>query len=481
MLIGTELFGQPVEFDLSKRWDASLPLANPHKGWYHHYLDNGLAKYLVKRDEDLLEFPGMDHLYLRLGWSYLEPVEGEYHWEVIDPLIQKWTERGYGISFRISCKETGSKPIEQQFATPKWVMEAGAKGGYYRRHKKPGDPSFPWEPRFDDPIFLEKLENFIRVFAARYDGKPWLRYVDVGSIGDWGEGHTSSGSNIRYGWETRLKHLHIHEKYFRKTLVVVTDDYVREAPTAEGRKKLHEYVLQHGMSYRDDSILVDYWINRHPKTFSVANPEYFKAVYLEHPTVLELQHLRSCASKSRWQGAPGTPLAKYKSNGPDFIRGALEQMRATYLGYHGAADEWMALKGNPELSNELLNRCGYWYFPHHVALAIAADDKSSITVGWQNRGVAPAYHDYQLLFRATGPETKTWTVAANNRKWLPGKPAKVYPEAYAVPELANLPAGTYQLAMKMTCPEMNRPVLLPIRQEDRDQDGFYAIGSFTRP
>ena len=33
-------------------------------------------------------------------------------------------------------------------------------------------------------------------FAARYDQKPWVRYVDVGSIGDWGEGHTWSSTRI---------------------------------------------------------------------------------------------------------------------------------------------------------------------------------------------------------------------------------------------------------------------------------------------
>jgi len=139
----------------------------------------------------------------------------------------------------------------------------------------------------------------------------------VGSIGDWGEGRTSSGSGRRYGWEARIKHLAIHAKHFRKTLVVVTDDYVRETGTAEGIACVHKFAVEHGMSYRDDSILVDYWINRHPKTHSVANPEYFEAVYCKTPTVLELEHLVHCASKSKWQGAAGSSLARYKSNGPD--------------------------------------------------------------------------------------------------------------------------------------------------------------------
>ena len=78
----------------------------------------------------------------------------------MDSFINKWTDKGLKISFRISCRETSSDRIEQQFATPKWIIEAGAKGGFYLRGKRAG-PNGPWEPRFDDPVFLEKLDNFL--------------------------------------------------------------------------------------------------------------------------------------------------------------------------------------------------------------------------------------------------------------------------------------------------------------------------------
>ncbi len=171
-----------VVHDLTPLHDAQRVLLNPHKGWYHHYPDNHIEKYAIARDEDLLHFPGMDHLYIRVAWAYLEPQEGQFDWTVIDRLIDKWTAHGLGISFRISCRETSTDRIEQQFATPRWVMEAGDKGGHYRMGQAVG-PEGPWEPVFDDPIFLAKLDRFLAAFAARYDGKPWLRYVDLGSIG----------------------------------------------------------------------------------------------------------------------------------------------------------------------------------------------------------------------------------------------------------------------------------------------------------
>ena len=45
---------------------------------------------------------------------------------------------------------------------------------------------------FDDPIFMEEHEKFIKALAARYDGDPRLGGLDLGSYGNWGEWHCTS-------------------------------------------------------------------------------------------------------------------------------------------------------------------------------------------------------------------------------------------------------------------------------------------------
>ena len=100
-----------AEIDLRPQWDETIPLANPHKGWYHHLFDNHVNKYLLESDDDLLKFPGMDHIYLRLAWAYLEPQEGRFNWRIVDKQIRQWTARGLGVAFRISCKETSTDRI----------------------------------------------------------------------------------------------------------------------------------------------------------------------------------------------------------------------------------------------------------------------------------------------------------------------------------------------------------------------------------
>jgi hypothetical protein len=470
--------------DLTGFHDSQRVLVNPHKGWYHHYPDNHINKYEIARDADLLEFPGMDHLYIRLAWAYLEPREGEFNWGVIDRLIEKWTSHGLGIAFRISCKETSTDRPEQQFATPRWVKDAGAQGGFYRMGQPTG-PDGPWEPVFDDPIFLAKLDRFLAAFAARYDHQPWLRYVDIGSIGDWGEGHSWAGSRKEVGFAARKQHVDLHLKHFKRAQLVVSDDFVYALSDPAERLALHRYVLTNGISYRDDSILVNGYLAGTSDRFTVRSPEFFADAYRQTPTVFELEHYGTVKRLGNWEGRPDSLVAKYGQGkkGPDYFRGALELLHATYIGYHGYAHEWLA--DNPEFTREMLNRCGYWLFPCSVEWLepIKPGQNLPLVLGLENRGVAPPYHPYQLRVKLSGLGTN-WisTIAQADKTWLPGRPIEVRGQL-ALP--AELPAGEYSFAIGLfdQSPARERPVEFALKAELRDASGYYRVGtmSIVRP
>lgn len=469
-----------VLHDFTPLHDATRVLVNPHKGWYHHYPDNHINKYQVARDADLLDFPGMDHLYIRLAWAYLEPKEGQFDWAVIDRLIEKWTAHGLGIAFRISCKETSTDRIEQQFATPRWVMEAGAQGGFYRQGKAVG-PDGPWEPVFDDPIFLAKLDKFLAAFAARYDGRPWLRYVDIGSIGDWGEGHCWAGSRKDLAFAVRKAHVDLHLKHFKRAQLVISDDYVHALNDPAERARLHQHILTHGISYRDDSIMVDGYFAGTSDRFTVRSPEFFADAYLRTPTVFELEHYGKVKSLGNWDALPNSSAARFGrgKTGPDFFRGALELLHATYIGYHGDARQW--LDDNPDLTKELLNRCGYWLFPKSIELpeSLVAGSNAPLVLTMENRGVAPPYAPYELRVKLSGAGTNVVCVLATDCKsWLPGTPVVSRCEL-ALP--ANLKAGIYEMALGLF--DVNhgktRAVDFALRASLRDDGGFYQLTKVT--
>lgn len=280
-----------TEISFTDKWDTIRVLKNPHKGWYYHLLDNGVENYAIKNDAIFTYFPGMDHLYLRLAWSYLEPQKGQYDWHGIDEVVKKYVPLGYKISFRITSKETGTYPGSVgkevnniQYATPYWVLAAGAKGAVAEN-----DGINSWVPKWDDSIYLAKLNQFIKAFADRYDGKPWVSYIDIGSIGEWGEGHTHFSTRIAPTVEEVKANIDIYVKHYKQSQLVVTDDLLYYGKSVTDVDTLYKYAISKGITLRDDSPMVDWYLHQNLASWSVSHPQFYNPLYLDKPIIFELQ------------------------------------------------------------------------------------------------------------------------------------------------------------------------------------------------
>ena len=466
----------PQETDITSKWDTIRPIANPDKGWYHHMLDNGIGKYLIQDENDLHRFPGMDHLYLRLAWAYLEPEEGVFDWSYIDDIVEKYVPQGYGISFRITCKETGGAPNSVPYkidgvgyATPYWVRQAGAKGV---DHPKYGPPE--WTPDWDDPIYLEKLDDFHKAFAERYDGKPWVRYIDVGSIGDWGEGHTWASTRVDATMDEIKANINLYLKHYKKTQLIISDDLIYSGKSESQQKELLDFALKNGISFRDDSPLVDGTTRDYIDTWSVRSPMFFEKAYKTMPTIFELQHYSSVKSDGNWRGKNGEEIIpEFGFSGAEIFRNAMKLIHSTYIGFHGYLGEW--LTDNPDLTKELLNLCGYWYFPKSVNTTGFDNNKLSFEIEWLNKGVAPTYSVYQLKGKLIPVDNSSETIEfliedSGNKFWMPGV---VSTEKY-IALLDKKPKGKYQLAIQLYDQKSERPVEIGLTK-DMKQENYFII------
>jgi len=467
--------------DFKPKWDTSRVLKNPNKGWYHHLLDNGVDNYKIKNDSVFATFPGMDHLYLRLAWSYLEPEEGIYDWHRIDEVVAKYVPLGYKIAFRITSKETGNYPgsVGQelngvQYATPVWVMKAGAKGTVSRGYS---DKS--WTPIWDDPVYLEKLDNFQRAFAEKYDGKSWVNYIDIGSIGEWGEGHTSFSTKLPPTVDEVKANINIYLKHFKRSQLVCTDDLLYYGKNDIEVMELFDYAVTKGISLRDDSPLVDWYMQNNLKTWSVTNPEFYDTLYLKKPIVFELQHYGMVKKDGNWIGKNGEGvIPKYKYSGAVIMRKAIETMHATYIGYHGYCEDWLA--DNPDLTNQLANRCGYWYFPVTAGFSsVFKPGANEISIEWLNKGVAPAYRGFDIIFQLEFENPKNTVeilqMNAGNKDWLPGIISR---QKYRLEIPSAVKSGKYLLKFKLIekTEAGTTPIQIGVKESVIDQNGFIEIG-----
>jgi len=208
--------------------DNGAELRNPGMGWVLHYYDNVPANYgsRLAPSDTLDEWPGLGATYLRIPWAWIEPQEGEYRWSVLDTPLRRYAAKGLPAGIRISCSESWTA-----YGTPEWVRLAGAKGYQFRPGKGIQENGPFWEPDYDDPVFLAKLEVFVKALAARYDGNPDVAFVDVGSFGVWGEGHTWASTRKAYPRATVKRHVSLWCKHFRKTPVLAIDDFLSRPGT----------------------------------------------------------------------------------------------------------------------------------------------------------------------------------------------------------------------------------------------------------
>ncbi len=232
--------------------DNGAELTNPGMGWALHYYDNLPSHYGSRlAPSDLLpNWPGLAFLYLRIPWSYIEPKENQFNWAVLDTPIERFRPRGLQAAFRITCSESWC-----EYATPKWVRDAGAKGYRFRPGAGIVENGPFWEPDFDDPVFLAKLDHFLAAFAARYDGRTDVAFVEVGSFGVWGEGHTWASTRKAYPDSTIEKHIQLYLKHFKKTRILGMDDFAsRPRPPAPWKAGIN----QRGF----DAVIIPAWRGR---------------------------------------------------------------------------------------------------------------------------------------------------------------------------------------------------------------------------
>lgn len=389
--------------------DDGRILSNPGVGLTMHYYSNVPANYgsRIEPGDDMAWFPGCSICYLRLPWSMVEPEEGVFDWSTIDTPAQRWIARGGQIALRFTCSEDWA-----YYATPKWVFDAGAKGVQYRIWngtgpiRTPDGKTLPTDPDFGDPVFLEKLEKFIAVLAERYDGRPEVAFVDIGSYGLWGEGHTFGSSRVPE--DKRAidipHHIDLWCKYFTKTPLIISDDLDGNA-NKSGNYPLLDYARLKGVGWRDDSILVE------PPPRQWYHADQAERYWRTLPVILEHEHYAPSKSTKAWSA--------------ELLVESVELMHASCMSIHG--DPKKLLDENRDAFEKIARRLGYRFIPVEVRWpdAVKVGKKGEtfeVSFAFANAGVAPCYADAFPCLTVKDAKGRILAVLADDGMNLKGLP-----------------------------------------------------------
>lgn len=445
--------------DLRHLADDKTVLENPNKGWYYHFVDNGLKRPVYRdrlTEPKKFRTPCMNHLYLRMDWSDIEGEgEGKYDFSYIDKVIEEWSPLGYKFALRFCCYEPWL-----EYSTPKWLFDMGIGQTRNEFKKEDGSIRYAYEPDYDDPIFLEKLEAFLAKAAQKYDGDERIESLDVGTFGTYGEGHTSSGSDKIYPTSVLKKHINLHLKYFKNTHLIVNDDFIEEAwnQSPEDASEIYDYCLGKGLGLRDDSICVKSYVEKFGFN-TMRHPTIFSHFAENSPVDIELCHIYHNIPERFKEGLP--------------IIEALKTAHATFAGFHGYEEDWFSK--TEYLTDYLTNRLGYWLFVEGVdpfTPTEGAEEMIKLIIA--NRGFAKCYKKHRLELRVRDKEGNVFPIysdTVDSTLWDSDSTNELSLRA----DYRGIKAGEYTLELGLFYKE--RPIKLALNSRLLLEDGFYALST----
>jgi len=371
----------------------------------------------------------------RFFWDKLEPEEGKINYALIDSAIAKAARNGQQVNFRVMCQDV-------DMTVPAWAIAAGVKSPFY-----------------DNPVFIEKQINLIKALGKRYDGDPNVCFVDIGSIGQWGEWHIDPDApdptKIVFPTdENAQKIIDAYLQSFTKTPLV--------ALIAFKQKYGFGYATSEGTGWRADcwgdmdSLGWNHMKGVYPQALHAANA--FDA-WKHGPVALE-----TCWTMDEWYQR-GWDI--------DYILNKALEWHATEVnnGNQPIPREWY------DKVKQFEKKLGYRFVLNQITYPPEVKKASGINCNmqWENKGVAPIYNPYTLAVHLVSKRdtSKSYVLPVDTdiRKWLPG--STKLNTAVTIP--AEATAGDYNLEIGIVSTITKKPAI-QLANEGKTGEGWYKIG-----
>ncbi len=432
-------------------------LFNPGMGLYLQYPPTD-----AKADEWFMAIA--DIAYYRLDWAEVNPEPGVYRFDqYFGPLFEFWVnQRHKRVAFRVMCENMHSA---REYVTPKWVFDQGVPAVPHAALRGQMQP----DPVFWDSRYLDLQAEFVAKLGEWLDGRPGLEFVDIGSIGEWGEMHLArwSTQELADTGYTEAKYVTAYRRMIDAHVAAFPRTRIFLNVGGPNRLTINDYAAVRGVHFRQDGLM--------PAGASYDVGGWLYGPYSRRGVVCNFEF------HSGWD-----EMLKKGWDVPTTIEKGLSAP-ISYLntnlfgggGYRRAPEEAR------RLLTEAARRLGYRFVitrvetPGEVVVSPGLASRLRIASTWRNDGVAPCYDSHAVVWSLVDQEGRT--VASETvfppvptTQWWPG-------EEQQVAAVLRLPAGTApgpcRLRVTMIVPETGQAIALDIA--GRDEQGGYALQPVT--
>lgn len=373
-----------------------------------------IRAYTPEQSEKVLLSPGMGYapwanaeetenlqtslVYVELRWADWEPEEGVYNLDFMEEEfnLSLYRAQERQVVFRFICDEpTGEDHID----IPLWLYERTGDGQHYMT-----DYGMGYSPNYANEDFITAHERAIAALGVAFGGDDFFHYVELGSLGHWGEYHVnlSAGLNPLPLYDTRVR-------YIAPYLTAFPDaHFMTRYPLLETTK--YGFGLYNDMT--GDASETEYWLSQMVGGVweQTGMPEQGYCV-------------------DAWQSAP--VAGEYASMAEDSfylhdnLSVTLELLRKSHQSIIGPkiiVDE--SDMDFTAASESVLKTIGYRYTATGAVIDVAEEETVRVSVTLTNLGCAPVYDPCTVTLMVYDQEEElmwTQTMAdADLRKLLPG-------------------------------------------------------------
>ena len=419
------------------------PITNPLMGW---------APWATIKESE------QPHtlVYADLTWRELEPEEGVYNFETFEAKNQfeRWRAEGKRVVFRFVLDVPAS---ESHLDIPNWLYEKmEGDGDFYDHEYGKG-----FSPNYANPILIAYHQKVIAALGERYAQDDFIAYIELGSLGHWGEWHVKSNSGIR-----PLPATEIRNSYVKHYLTAFPNTYLlMRRPFSIAENANIGFYNDMTADYRSTMTWLD-WIQNGGAYDQTKEADALSAL------------------PNQWQIAPIGGEQTSSSNDADVYQASLSQTiellklsHTTFIGPNGAYE----IERGGDLQDgvdQVLASIGYRLFIEKIKIPVKIHwgKQISISLAFSNGGVAPMYYNWHVflyLFDDQNNLINVFTVDMDIRAILPDEPYNV---DFTFP-IGTLQNGKYSLGIAVHDPATNLPAVQFAMDNSRD-DLIQMIGSF---
>lgn len=368
-------------------------------------------------------------VYANLRWADIEPEVGVYAFEAFEEEnhFDRWRAEGKRLILRFVMDvpgDTGHMDI------PGWLNElTGADGTHYETAYGLG-----YCPNYANPALIDAHRRTVKVLGMRYGDDPFVAFVELGSLGHWGE------------W-------HVHPDAVAMPVEAVRDEYAQHYLDAFKAAKLlmrrpFGFAAANRLGLFNDMagepVSTEEWLG-----WIEEGGEYGDAGEAEMLVPMP----------DGWKHAPIGGELPFFATAEDLLGENFERTlklfarsHASWIAPHSFADS--VEPGGPyQAAYDELNRALGYRLRVSEAECSWENGRWAVSVTLENDGCAPLYFDWRPHLRLTDAAGNMQTIPLETdlRTVLPGEPAE------AAAELPDLAPGEYLVEIGIIDPATGAP------------------------